>query len=349
MSETAVSDRPRRRDGCADESALPRAGGLERWSVRGADAGTRLDAWSKILATTHLSFDVRPTRRTPDCFRGAVTRRAVGDLMLVDCAAVPFSASRSDRIIGTTPGGAREDVLGFQFVGRGVEMVREEGREFAVRSGDIVLWDGTQPTEIEVVEEFSKRTMLFPRDRVLEVCPRLGSVEVLPSLAGSATARLLARYMNALALEQPALDEVAGSAAMSAALELLRAAIEPSLPADRGAARAAMRAEITRYVRRHLQDPGLAPASIARAYAMSVRSLFSLFEDVDESPARLIRNERLARCLEDLRQPNGGSVTEIAFRWGFGDAAHFSRVFKREYGISPREARQAARLEPALG
>ena len=115
-----------------------------------------------------------------------------------------------------------------------------------------------------------------------------------------------------------------------------------------------MRAEIARYVRTHLQDPQLGPASIARAYAMSVRTLHALFEDVDASVAGLVRRERLARCLEDLQQPNGGSVTEIAFRWGFCDAAHFSRVFKREFGATPvrdpprRAGRRVAASQPRL-
>jgi transcriptional regulator GlxA family with amidase domain len=75
---------------------------------------------------------------------------------------------------------------------------------------------------------------------------------------------------------------------------------------------------------------------------MSVRALHALFEDVDASVARLVRSERLARCLEDLQRRNGGSVTDIAFRWGFCDAAHFSRVFKREFDATPSEVRQAA-------
>jgi AraC-like DNA-binding protein len=320
---------------------------LQRWRVCGTDAAGRLASWSSILATTHVSFDVRPSARTPPRFEAAVTRRCVGDLALVDCAAAPFVGNRSRSLIDEPPAVAGEDVLGFQFVCRGVEMVRDGGSELALKPGDLVLWDGTQPTEIEIVEGFCKRTLLFPRKRVLAVCPRLGTIDRLPSLAGSATARLLARYMNALAVEQPELDAAAGSAAAGAALELLRAAIEPSLPADRSAARSAMRAEVARHVRRHLQDPQLGPASIASAYAMSVRTLHSLFEDVDESVAGLIRTERLARCLEDLRQPNGGSITDIAFRWGFCDAAHFSRVFKREYGATPREMRQAALMARA--
>ena len=315
----------------------------ERWRVRGADTSRRLESWAEILAATHLAFDVHATFRTPRDFRGAVTRRAIGDLMLVDCAASPFLGHRSRAVMGAQREGAQsEDILGFQFVCKGVELVREGAREVALKAGDVVLWDGLQPTDVEIVESFCKRTLLFPRARVLAVCPRLADLRALPSLDRSGPARLLIRYMNALAAEVPRLEPAAVVAAGNAALELLRAAIAPSVPTSRSAARAAMRTEIRRYIRTRLQDPGLDPSSIAHAYAMSVRALHSLFEDADESVAGLVRSERLARCLEDLRQPNAGSVTDIAFRWGFCDAAHFSRVFKRAFGATPSEVRHAA-------
>ena len=321
----------------------PALGEAERWRARGANLSGRLNSWGEILAATHLRFDVRPTYRTPDVFHGAVTRRRIGELMLVDCAASPFLGTRGRNLIGSAhEDGQSEDILGFQFVCKGVELVREGGRELTLSSGDVVLWDGLQPTEVEIVEPFYKRTLLFPRARVLSVCPRLADLAALPSLEGSGAARLLVRYMNALASELPTLEPAAAVAAANAALELLRATVEPRVPTSRSATRAAMRAEIRRYVRTHLQDPMLGPASIARAYAMSVRALHALFEDADVSVAGLVRSERLARCLEDLQRPNGGSVTDIAFRWGFCDAAHFSRVFKREFGATPSEIRQAA-------
>jgi AraC-like DNA-binding protein len=252
----------------------------ERWRVRGGTVRARLDSWSEILAATHLGFDVHATNRTPDDFHGAVKRRAVGELILVDCAASPFVGHRGDSLIGAADAAAQsDDILGFQFVYKGLELVREGGRELALSAGDVVLWDGLQPTEIEIVEPFYKRTLLFPRERVLSVCPRLGP-------QGAPLAR----------------RQRIGSAAR----------------------------------------PLLAPASIARAYSMSVRALHALFEDTDTSVAGLVRGERLARCLEDLQRPNGGSVTDIAFRWGFCDAAHFSRVFKREFGATPSDVRQAA-------
>jgi AraC family transcriptional regulator, positive regulator of tynA and feaB len=263
--------------------------------------------------------------------------------VLVDCAASPFIGHRGQAVIGGHGEGSQpEEILGFQFVCRGVERVSEGDRKLALTAGDVVLWDGLQPTDVEIVEPFYKRTLLFPRDRVLALCPRLGEVNAFPSLAASGPARLLVRYMNALVAELPLLDVAATTAASNAAFELLRAAIEPTLPASRSVTRAAMRAEIRRYVRTHLHDPTLSPASIARAYAMSVRALHALFEDAEESVAGLVRSERLHRCLEDLQRPNAGSVTDIAFRWGFCDAAHFSRVFKREFSATPSEVRRAA-------
>jgi AraC-like DNA-binding protein len=330
----------------ADRSAVSHSNGTrepERWRVSGASTPRRLESWSEILADTHLAFDVDATAQTPGKFDGAVTRRRFGELVLVDCAASPFRGHRGPSVMG----GQREreqseQILGFQFVCRGVETVREGSRQLALTAGDVVLWDGTLPTDVEIVESFYKRTLLFPRDRVLALCPRQGEVNAFPSLSQSGPARLLVRYMNAIVAELPRLDSAASNAAANAAFELLRAAIEPTLPPSRSVARGAMRSEIRRYVRTHLHEPALSPASIAQAYAMSVRALHALFEDADESVAGLVRSERLLRCLEDLQRPNAGSVTEIAFRWGFCDAAHFSRVFKREFGATPSEIRRAA-------
>jgi AraC-like DNA-binding protein len=267
-----------------------------------------------------------------------VSRRRFGGLALVDCASSPWLGRHAKSLSGSDS----DAIFGFQFVRKGVELVRESGREVTLTAGDLVLWDGWQPTEVEVVEPFLKRTLIFPRERVLSVCPRLADVDTLPPLGRSAPARLLARFVDALAMELPGLDDAAGAAAADAALELLRGAVEPTVPTARAAKREALRANVRRYVRARLQDPGLCPESIARAHAISVRALHALFEDTGESVAGLVRRERLQRCLEDLERASGGSITEIAFRWGFRDAAHFSRVFKREFGMTPSEARHAA-------
>ena len=161
----------------------------ERWRVSGGDLRQRLESWSEILAATHLAFEVHSTDRTPADFRGTVTRRPIGDLMLVDCAASPFLGHRSRAVMCADA--KHEEILGFQLVCRGIETVSEGSRGLALSPGNVVLWDGQQPTDVEIVEAFHKRTLLFPRDRVLAVCPRLAELRALPPLDDNGPARQL--------------------------------------------------------------------------------------------------------------------------------------------------------------
>jgi len=317
--------------------AAPR--GVERWSVKAAPGPLAVAEWTDILAATHVRFDVRYTQCTPPTFYGAVTRRRFGDLALVDCAASPFLGRRSAACTADSP--KSESVFGLQFVRRGVEHVRDGTRELRLKAGDVILWDSEMPVEVEVVEPFVKRTVIFTRERLLGICPQLEDLDTRPLLATSAAGRLLARYLDALALELADLDDAGKTAAADAALELLRAALAPSLPSRRAARRAALGAAVRQHIRANLRDVSLGPETIAREHAMSVRALHALFEG-GESVGALIRRERLARCHSDLCAADGGSVTEIAFRWGFHDAAHFARVFKQHFHATPSEVRREA-------
>jgi AraC-like DNA-binding protein len=67
----------------------------------------------------------------------------------------------------------------------------------------------------------------------------------------------------------------------------------------------------------------------------------TLFEDEGLSLMRYVWKRRLEQCQKDLLKPcySNHHMTDIAFRWGFNDAAHFSRAFKQQFGHSPREFR----------
>ncbi|EWS59238.1 L-rhamnose operon regulatory protein RhaS [Methylibium sp. T29-B] len=56
-----------------------------------------------------------------------------------------------------------------------------------------------------------------------------------------------------------------------------------------------------------------------------------------------IRRQRLDRCRRDLRAAETAhlSITQIAYRWGFGDSSSFSKIFKREFASSPKDYRAA--------
>jgi AraC-like DNA-binding protein len=95
-----------------------------------------------------------------------------------------------------------------------------------------------------------------------------------------------------------------------------------------------------RYIDAHLADPELSPRGIAGALGVSLRYLHGVFEDGDSVGATILVR-RLDRCRASLADPRERhrSISEIAYQWGFNDAAHFSRTFKARFGASPRGLR----------
>ena len=91
-----------------------------------------------------------------------------------------------------------------------------------------------------------------------------------------------------------------------------------------------------------LSDPDLHLNSVAQEHGVSTRYLQKLFTGAGMSFSQYLRNRRLERCRADLTSPLHSqlSISEICFRWGFNGSAHFSRVFRDKYKLSPREYRR---------
>ncbi|WP_410648933.1 helix-turn-helix domain-containing protein [Amycolatopsis sp. cmx-4-54] len=105
---------------------------------------------------------------------------------------------------------------------------------------------------------------------------------------------------------------------------------------------------IRNFVRENLHDPGLTPGSIAAAHHISRSHLHNLFKDQEETVAAWIRRQRLERAAHDLADPAllDTPVHTIAARWGFPRSADFTRAFRANLGITPREHRRRHILPP---
>lgn len=92
----------------------------------------------------------------------------------------------------------------------------------------------------------------------------------------------------------------------------------------------------------NLADPQLSLNMVADEHKVSHRYIQKLFESRGISFVNYVRIRRLDRCRCELGHPEYRhlSVSEICFRWGFNDAGHFSRVFRSEFGTTPRDYRR---------
>jgi AraC-like DNA-binding protein len=141
-------------------------------------------------------------------------------------------------------------------------------------------------------------------------------------------------------------DAAQVKAAYDVVLDLVRALYAPPDADARAPRRGSdlLRAQIREYIDAHLADRDLTPSTIAGDHFISRSYLDRLFEGEDAGVWETIRTRRLDRARRDLVDEGlaGESILEIATRWGFASASHFSRSFRAAYGRSPRDVRQAA-------
>jgi AraC-like DNA-binding protein len=163
--------------------------------------------------------------------------------------------------------------------------------------------------------------------------------------AGEGMGALLSRHLIELARHAAHYRPADAARLSTITADLLAALCAHHLEADTclppETRRRALQAQIHDFIHRHLGDPGLTPDAIAAAHQISIRYLYKLFEHQGLTVAGWIRQRRLERCRRDLADPQLGCVPihAIATRWGFTDRAHFSRIFRTAYDMSPKDYR----------
>lgn len=209
------------------------------------------------------------------------------------------------------------------------------------RQGDVWILDLARETRTQA-SHFANVTLIIPRDRVLPLL-KGGEVHGVTLRHGSASARLIASHLETLAEAAPELTLAEATAAVDAAA-LMIAGAWSSLRESRAEVGAAIRATARRavcdHIDRHLMDDRLSPESLRRQFRMSRATLYRLFDD-EGGVAAYILGRRLDRCRALLAADatGGRTIGEIAFGHGFASDAHFSRAFRRRFGMAPRDAR----------
>jgi AraC-like DNA-binding protein len=94
-------------------------------------------------------------------------------------------------------------------------------------------------------------------------------------------------------------------------------------------------------IRKNCHRPDLSVHVIAGGYGVSARYVQRLFEESGCTFTQYITEQRLLAAYKALRQDTFSDVpiSTIAYDCGFSDISHFNRVFRRQFGCTPTEAR----------
>jgi AraC-like DNA-binding protein len=223
----------------------------------------------------------------------------------------------------------------------GVADIRQRDRVFRLHPGDWSLYDPQVPYSITNHAHSRLLAITIPRQQFKGIkMPELHTCEAhTPGMRGLYA--VLGSFLASLAEQLPSLPDGVGQPVSETVLGLLASTLATHRDEGLGATQipSVFKARVKQYVHAHLADSELSLDLIAQQLRCSKRYLHRVFEDEAQTLDRFIWLMRLERCKEALRAAAGkrSSVSEIAFAWGFNSSAHFCRMFKAQFGVSPRD------------
>jgi AraC family transcriptional activator of tynA and feaB len=313
---------------------------LDVYSTAAVPRGVRATYWNDVYSRRFAEVTFNPVDR--EGFEAELRVGAVGPISIARVHSKPTDIERNEAHINRSGG----RLFSFLLQARGCGVFSHYGHESHMEEGDFTLCDNAAPHRFNC----SGRTELI----ILRISPdvlkaylpdpeqlcglRLQADQGMTGTAGNMAQKLwtlveggLPEKFSAM-IARNVLDIMATSYAM---------AFDASL--SESSAVSARKLQATRYIEAHLREPDLTPCSVADALGISPRYLRMLFGGGTESASRYILRRRLEECAKQLSSAlwRGRTITDIAFSSGFNSAAHFTRVFRDEYGVTPSQYRRA--------
>lgn len=303
------------------------------WKTDDVPTADQFDAWQAMLCRSHLPWSVEPQAGYRD-FSANIEMHSFHGYRLISCACDPLDGYRGLQEFAHTD----DAYLSVLYLKKGRERLRIDYQDIELQAGELILWDSTRKMHFSVPEHLEKLTLMLPERSLTSVFAHAHDYAGIPLSGTHGMGALFANHL--LQLEQQLQDMSIDSitALMKPTMEMLATLLSSHTPLSPSTLKFMMLKRVTAFIVDNLSNDQLGPGMIARANQISLRYLHLLFEDTGTSVSQWIRLRRLERCKDDIlsAQVNKLSIAEVAYRWGFSDPSHFSKVFKKEYGVSPR-------------
>jgi AraC-like DNA-binding protein len=337
---------------CDDFTSIGPGGTMEMISTTEVPEGERFAYWREVNSKLWAPYDLRCDPRRESGFRARVGVSEFGSVQATLMTTMPHSVRRTPKLI--RQGDPEMFKLGCYVRGGGVIRQDDQCAEYGV--GDLKLYDTSQPFEGEFAPDVPRSQLLllrFPRSLLPLPADDLRQLTAVRIPGSAGVGALTSQFLLQLARHLHELSPADAARLSTLTIDVLMTALAHALDVEDAVPshtrRRALTARIRAFIGENLGDARLTPETIADAHHISVRYLHRLFHEDGHTVAGWIRRRRLEQCRWDLAQPRLSSrpIHAVAARWGFSSPAHFSQIFRGEYGLPPSDYRRQCLAETA--
>lgn len=293
-----------------------------------------LTGWRTLIHDHFVSLAIEPRDRAE--IQGTVHTRRVGWLGVSTVRSVDQTFRRTRRLASRDG----RDLLQVGFLKQGVAEVRQDGRDCTLLPGQFAIYDTSRAFTWRLTGTWELAVFTWPRTAV-SVDDAQSSQVTAKCLTATSTVGAVAGATLAALEDSPAPVRADSGARLAGHVVdlVLTAALDGSADpeVDDGCT---LLADIHDYIEDNIADANLGPETIARAFYLSPRTLHRSFARAGSTVSQTIRSRRLERARRELRSSGGKPIAVIASELGYVDATSFSRLFRAEYGLCPREYRK---------
>lgn len=297
-----------------------------------------VEAFREVFGRAILRIEIEPTETGP--FDADLTIRSFNGFGLAGGRLSGMSNTHTEALIDN------DDVV-LVMIDGGAAVLEHKGRTVEVGDGEVALTDSGEAGTFATVTPLRVTNLRFARQNLGLGEARLGHALRASKVPQTPALRLLKHYVASLsheaALQSAETRRTVATHLHDLAALALGATNDAAAVATgrglRGARLQAIRADI----QQNLSDPRLSAETVARRQGITARYVRLLLESEGESFSGLVMGARLERALRMLADPRMAhrTISGIAFDCGFSDLSYFNRSFRRRFGLTPSEARNA--------
>jgi AraC family transcriptional activator of tynA and feaB len=304
-------------------------------STSGLEPKKQVQCWSDALTDLCGRFDVDPLEASK--LDARINYTTVSRLKLCQIEVSQHRIAHSALRAKSTD----HPYVKILFQTHGISYFEQDGRRIELMPGDCLAYDVSSPHTIISPALTRHEVVIVPKELLQERGFRLAKMAACKLSARTGTGRIAHDFVHAVFDEATKLSPHNAVSVADSLIDLLLLPLrEADAAFDRGGPEA-MYVRAQAFIREHLRDPDLSIDQISVALGCTKRYLHMLFSDRGMTVSDYIWGARLQNCRQELEAHAGKTITDVAFSWGFSSSSHFSRVFRKYFGVVPSAIHKA--------